>query len=51
MDRIADYALPLAVTVITEMLGVPATNREQLREWSNALAAAIDIRQSLEVTA
>ena len=32
MDLIADYALPLAVMVITDMLGVPATNRKQLRE-------------------
>jgi len=51
MDLIADYAFPLPVTVIAEMLGVPATNRQQLREWSIALAAAIDVRQSLEVTA
>ena len=47
MDLIADYALPLPVTVIAEMLGVPASKREQWREWSHALAAAIDVRQSL----
>src|SRR5262249_40251382 len=48
---IADYALPLSVTVIAEMLGVPTTNREQWREWSHALAAAVDLRQSFAVTA
>lgn len=42
MDLIADYAFPLPVTVIAELLGIPAADRGQLRKWSNALFAAIN---------
>ncbi len=34
MDPIGDYAYPLAITVITELLGVPAEDRHKFREWS-----------------
>lgn len=37
MDLIDDYAFPLPVTVIAEMLGVPAEDQGKFREWSNAL--------------
>src|SRR5262249_24590902 len=32
---------PLPITVISEMLGVPAADRNQFREWSDALLAAV----------
>jgi cytochrome P450 len=35
MDVIRDFAFPLPATVITEMLGVPATDRDQLKKWSD----------------
>jgi cytochrome P450 len=35
MDIIADLAYPLPVTVIAEMLGVPAEDRERLKRWSD----------------
>ena len=41
MDLIEDYAFPLPITVIAEMLGIPAADREQFRDWSDALLAAI----------
>ena len=41
MDVIRDYAYPLPVTVIAEMLGVPAEDRERLKSWSDELALFI----------
>jgi cytochrome P450 PksS len=40
MDVIADYALPIPVTVICEMLGIPAEDRVGFHRWSNAIVAA-----------
>ena len=36
-DLVADYAAPLPLLVIGQMLGLPASDREQLRRWSDAL--------------
>lgn len=48
MDLIADFAFPLPVTVIAQMLGVRYDDRRQFREWSATLATAIDVRVSDE---
>jgi cytochrome P450 len=37
MDLIDDYAFPLPMLVIAEMLGIPASDREALRRWTEAL--------------
>lgn len=37
IDLIADYAFPLPVTVIAELLGVPAADQEKFRSWSKTL--------------
>ena len=37
MDVIADYALPLPVVVITQMLGVPIGDQAQVTDWSQAI--------------
>jgi pimeloyl-[acyl-carrier protein] synthase len=42
MDVIADFAFPLPVRVISEMLGVPAGHQERFREWSLDIAASLD---------
>jgi unspecific monooxygenase len=34
-DLVADFAEPLPVTIIGEMLGVPPDYRRQMRDWSN----------------
>lgn len=36
-DLVARYALPLPVTVICDLLGVPAADREMFHAWSHAL--------------
>ncbi len=38
MDLVRDYAYPLPINVISDMLGVPRKNREQIRLWAEALA-------------
>ncbi len=40
VDLIDDFAFPLPVTVICELLGVPHDDRDDFREWSSALVAA-----------
>lgn len=37
MDAAADFAIPLPLFVIAEMLGVPAADREPLKRWSAAI--------------
>jgi len=43
MDVIADFALPLPVTVIAEMMGVPPDDRDKFRQWSQYLLGINDI--------
>jgi len=39
MDIIRDFAYPLPAIVITEMLGVPAADRDQFKKWSEDIVA------------
>jgi cytochrome P450 len=39
VDLIEGFAFPLPVTVICELLGVPAKDQDQFREWSHAIVA------------
>ena len=39
MDLINDYALPLPMTIITEILGVPAGDRHKFHKWSKAVVS------------
>jgi len=38
MDAIADFANPLPVTVIGEMMGLPTEDWHRLKQWSDAIA-------------
>jgi len=42
MDLIEDFAYPLPVIVICEMLGVPVEDRDRFREWGLAIARGLD---------
>ena len=41
-DLIADFAVPLPVMVIAELLGIPSDDRDTLKDWSRRLAAMLD---------
>jgi len=41
MDLIESFAFPLPVTVICELLGVPAGDRDSFKDWSHAMLASV----------
>ena len=42
MDVVADLAFPLPFAVISEMLGMPEADRDQLRSWSHTMVRALE---------
>jgi hypothetical protein len=42
MDVVRDFAEPLPIRVIAELLGLPAEDRADLKRWSDSLAAMLD---------
>ena len=42
-DLVRDLTYPLPVTVIAEMLGIPAERKEQFKQWSDAAVAAFSL--------
>jgi len=44
MDLIQDYALPLSMTIITEILGVPMRDRNKFHGWSKAIVSVNSFR-------
>jgi cytochrome P450 len=49
LDLIGDYAFPVTLRVIAEMIGVSAENRDLLWRWSRVLIRTLDLAPSLEV--
>jgi cytochrome P450 len=50
-DVVREYAEPLPVLVIAELLGVPAELAPQLREWSQAIVRMYEVEPTAAVTA
>ena len=48
MDAIRDLAVPLPIQVISELVGFPAEDYEQLKKWSDDFAAALTINPTTE---
>jgi cytochrome P450 len=42
MDAVADFAYPLPVQIICELLGVPSEDQHRFRAWSAVLARGLD---------
>lgn len=51
MDLLRDFAQPLPVIIIAELLGVPAVDQARFMPWSRALAAVIEFEQTESVRA
>ena len=49
IEVVDDLAFTLPVTVISEMLGVPMDDHEQLRAWTSAAVAARDPHDNIEL--
>lgn len=49
MDLVEEFAYPLPVMIIAELLGVPTDDRAQFREWSLELAGDTDLADPTEV--
>ena len=49
MDLINDYALPLPMIIITEILGVPTSDRHRFHKWSQVLVSLSSPNVTLRV--
>ena len=49
MDLIGSYALPLPMTIITEMLGVPVKDHDKFHRWSKAVVSLTSPSPTLRV--
>lgn len=49
LDLIADFALPLPVTVIADMLGVPERDRHKFQRWSQQIVSVSSRGETLRI--
>ena len=47
LDLVADYALPIPATIIADLLGVPAKDRDRFHRWSSRLVSVTSGRDFL----
>lgn len=48
MEAIADFATPIPLTMISELLGVPSGDQPMLVEWSHRIVRVFDANSSVE---
>lgn len=49
MDLIADYALPLPLTIITDILGVPRRDHDRFHRWSKVIVSVNQFNQNWRI--
>lgn len=47
-DLLEDYAIPLPVLVIADLLGIPQADRDRLRPWSAAIVSMYELTHTYE---
>ena len=50
-DIVADYAFPLTLSVIAELIGIPQRDLDRVKEWSLTIAAVLDYKSTWDVMA
>jgi cytochrome P450 len=50
-DVVGDYAFPLTLRVITDLLGVPQADAERVKGWSLTIAAVLDYKRTWDIMA
>ncbi len=50
MEFMADFALPLPVIVIAELLGVPREDQDTFHAWSNQIVTGVDVVRASETS-
>ncbi len=50
-DVVADYAYPLALSVIAELIGIPQDDLDRVKEWSLTIASVLDYKRTWDVMA
>jgi cytochrome P450 len=48
-DVVADYAFPLTLAVICELIGIPPGDRDRIKEWSLIIAAVLDYKRTWDI--
>jgi cytochrome P450 len=47
VDLVTDFAYPLPMRVICELLGVPAAEQDSFRTWSTVIISGVDVQEKL----
>jgi len=50
-DVVADYAFPLTLATICELLGIPRDDHGRIKDWSLTIAAVLDYKRTWDVMA
>jgi cytochrome P450 len=51
VDLLESFAFPLPVTVISELLGIPASDRDKFRAWSDAVVSSVTKPEQMQAAA